>query len=255
MSLETLRLSKTFTAKKDRESVQVFSNLSLRAENGVFLSIVGPSGCGKTTLLKIIAGLEKASEGEVVLDGRIIGGGDPRIGLVFQEYALFPWRTTRKNIEFGLEIRNVGENERQTAAMEYVQAFGLMGFENKYPKELSGGMKQRVAIARTLITNPRVVLMDEPFQSLDSQTRDSLQEFLLNIWNERKDTIIFVTHNVDEAVFLSDKILVLSKRPATILRIVDVDLPRPRDKTGRESNLIKKEIFNILEGKGEHKTG
>jgi NitT/TauT family transport system ATP-binding protein len=246
LSLELFGLSKTFLGKSPGEGVHVLDHLQLRIENGQFISIVGPSGCGKTTLLRIIAGLEMASEGEVLLNGKGLGEGSEEIGMVFQEYALFPWRTTLQNIEMGLEIRRVEKKKRRSAAMEYIKTFDLDGFENRYPKELSGGMKQRVAIARTLIMNPRVVLMDEPFGSLDSQTRNSLQEFLLRIWERRKDTILFVTHNVDEAVFLSDQILILSKRPARIIKIFEIELPKPRDRTSQECNQIRRDILQLL---------
>ena len=229
------------------ESVHVLDNLQHRIENGRFISIVGPSGCGKTTLLRIIAGLEKASAGKVLLDGKELIQGTQEVGLVFQEYALFPWRTTFKNIEMGLEIKGVDKEKRRSTAMEYIRTFDLSGFENRYPKELSGGMKQRVAIARTLIMNPRVVLMDEPFGSLDSQTRNAMQEFLLRIWQKRTDTIVFVTHNVDEAVFLSDEIVVLSKRPAKIIKILKVEYPRPRDRTSEECNNIRRDVLRVLE--------
>ena len=247
MSLEFLELSKTFPGKGLGESVHVLENLQHRVENGRFISIIGPSGCGKTTLLRIIAGLEKASAGKVLLDGRELVQGSEEIGLVFQEYALFPWRTTLQNIEMGPEIRGVDKEKRRSTAMEYIKMFNLSGFENRYPRELSGGMKQRVAIARTLIMNPRVVLMDEPFGSLDSQTRNGLQEFLLGIWGKRSDTVIFVTHNVDEAIFLSDEIVVLSRRPAKIIKRIEVELPRPRDRTSEECNRIRRDVLKILE--------
>jgi NitT/TauT family transport system ATP-binding protein len=230
------------------ESVHVLENIQQRIENGRFVSIVGPSGCGKTTLLRIIAGLEKASAGKVLLDGRELVQGTEEVGLVFQEYALFPWRTTLQNIEMGPEIKGVEKEIRRPKAMEYIKTFHLSGFENRYPRELSGGMKQRVAIARTLIMNPRVVLIDEPFGSLDSQTRNGLQEFLLGIWEKRRDTIVFVTHNVDEAVFLSDQIIVLSKRPARIVKIFEVGLTRPRDRTGQACNEIRREVLKVLSG-------
>ena len=237
------------------KDVHVLDRIQHRIENGRFVSIIGPSGCGKTTLLRIIAGLEKASEGEVLLDGNELIQGTEEVGLVFQEYALFPWRTTFQNIEMGLEIKGVDKEKRRSTAMEYIRTFDLNGFENRYPKELSGGMKQRVAIARTLIMNPRVVLMDEPFGSLDSQTRNAMQEFLLRIWQKRTDTIIFVTHNVDEAVFLSDEIVVLSKRPAKIIKILKVEYPRPRDRTSEECNHIRRDVLRILEEEMKRKAG
>jgi len=247
LSLDLLELSKTFPGKGLGESVHVLENIQHRIENGRFVSIIGPSGCGKTTLLRIIAGLEKASAGKVLLDGKELVQGTEEVGLVFQEYALFPWRTTLQNIEMGLEIRGMDKPKRRLTAMEYIKTFDLNGFEHRYPRELSGGMKQRVAIARTLIMNPRVVLMDEPFGSLDSQTRNAMQEFLLRIWLKRGDTIIFVTHNVEEAVFLSDEIVILSKRPARLIQSIDMDLPRPRDRTSEACNKIRRGILKILE--------
>lgn len=246
MGLDLLELCKTFPGKGLGESVHVLENIHHRIENGHFISIIGPSGCGKTTLLRIIAGLEKASAGKVLLGGKELVQGSEEVGLVFQEYALFPWRTTLQNIEMGPEIKGVDKEKRRSTAMEYIKMFDLSGFENRYPRELSGGMKQRVAIARTLIMNPRVVLMDEPFGSLDSQTRNALQEFLLRIWEKRGDTIVFVTHNVDEAVFLSDQIVVLSRRPAQIVKTLEVGLPRPRDRTSQECNQIRRDVLKIL---------
>jgi NitT/TauT family transport system ATP-binding protein len=180
------------------------------------------------------------------VDGTILEGRDPQIGLVFQESALFPWRTALQNIEFGLEILKKEKKSRQAAAREYLQAFGLERFGDKYPDELSSGMRQKVAIARTLIPNPKVLLMDEPFSFLDSQTRISMQNFLLKVWDEKKITIIFVTHNVDEAVFLSDKILVLSERPARVVETIEIDLTRPRDRVSSETYAIQRKILNLL---------
>jgi NitT/TauT family transport system ATP-binding protein len=237
---------KTFEADASSESVLVLREVSCRVEEGRFVSFVGPSGCGKTTLLRIIAGLEPASRGRVLMDEGEISPLPNRAGLVFQEYALFPWRTTLQNIEMGLEIKGISKKERRRAAMEYVKVFGLSGFEHRYPYQLSGGMQQRVAIARTLIMEPRIVLMDEPFGSLDSQTRTDLQEFLVRLWQERGDTILFVTHNVEEAVFLSDEVVVLSKRPASIVERFEIDLPRPRDRTGAECNALRKAVLKAL---------
>jgi NitT/TauT family transport system ATP-binding protein len=242
-----IELSKTFPGKGPGENIHVLDKIQHRIENGRFVSIIGPSGCGKTTLLRIIASLEKASAGNVLLDGKELIQGSEEIGMVFQEYALFPWRTTLQNIEMGLEIRGVSKDTRRSTAMEYIKTFDLSGFENHYPRELSGGMKQRVAIARTLVMNPRVVLMDEPFGSLDSQTRNAMQEFLLRIWQKRTDTILFVTHNVDEAVFLSDEIVVFSKRPARIIKILKIEYPRPRDRTSEECNNTRRDVLRVLE--------
>jgi NitT/TauT family transport system ATP-binding protein len=246
LGLELKGLSKTFPAKGDGDEVEVLSGFNLKLEHGRFLSLVGPSGCGKTTLLRIIAGLEPASQGEVLLDGEPVRAASPQMGLVFQQYALFPWRTTLQNIEVGLQFKGVEPSQRRIKAMEYVEAFGLAGFEHRYPKDLSGGMQQRVAIARTLIMQPKLVLMDEPFGSLDSQTRNNMQEFLLDIWEKRRDTIIFVTHNVDEAVFLSEEVLVLSRRPAKTLASFSVKAPRPRDRTSAECNQLRKVVLEVL---------
>ncbi len=251
MSLEIIGLSKTFTGKNFRESILVLEKIEHRIESGRFVSIIDPSGCGKTTLLRIISGLETASAGKMLLDEKELVQGSEEIGMVFQDYALFPWRTTLQNIEMGLEIRGDDKEKRRYKALEYINNFDLSGFENHYPSQLSGGMKQRVAIARTLIMNPRIVLMDEPFGSLDSQTRNSMQEFLLRIWEKRSDTIIFVTHNVDEAVFLSDQIIILSKRPGRIIKILEVKYSKPRDRTSEECNKIRRDILKILEDRDE----
>jgi len=255
MDLVIERISKIFPGIGGCESVEVLKDFSCFINGGSLLSIVGPSGCGKTTILRIIAGLEKASSGRVLFGvGEAEPGEKPLVGLVFQDYALFPWRTTLGNITAGLEFMGVPLKERLAKGMEYVSAFGLDGFENRYPKELSGGMKQRVAIARTLIMEPGVVLMDEPFGSLDSQTRNSMQEFLAGLWEERRDTIIFVTHNVDEAVFLSDDIIVLTSRPARVIERVKVLCKRPRDRTGIECNTIRRSVLDIL-GRESSKLG
>ena len=197
----------------DGSQIVALEDINLEVKNGEFISIIGPSGCGKTTLLRIIAGLEVASEGEVALDGEAIKEPGHHIGLVFQEYALIPWRNVIENVEFGLEIKRIPKIERRKKASEFIEFVGLKGFEQKFPKELSGGMKQRVAIARTLINQPKVLLMDEPFASVDSQTREQLQEFLLRLWSKTRVTVIFVTHNVEEAAFLGEKVVQLSPWP------------------------------------------
>ena len=245
MSLDLIDLGKTY-GRRAEERLEVLQHIDCRIEKGRFVSITGPSGCGKTTLLRILAGLEEASTGRVLLQGKELTRSEGKVGLVFQEYALFPWRTARKNVEFPLEILGVKKKARALAAMEYLEAFGLEAFGNKYPAELSGGMQQRVAIARTLISNPDVILMDEPFGALDSQTRNALQAFLLNIWLERRETVLFVTHNVDEAVFLSDQIIVMSERPSRIIKVLEVPCARPRDRTSRECNRVRKQVLNLL---------
>jgi len=240
-------LSKDFPGQGRQEPLRVLDGIDLDVPAGGFVSIVGLNGSGKTTLLRIIAGLERASRGTVLVNGREsdqLPGGD--IGMVCQEVALLPWRTVLKNIEVGLEIKGLAPRERTTLAMDYIRAFGLAGFESKYPKELSGGMRQKVAIARTLVTGPGLVLMDEPFSALDCQTRNNLQAFLLGVWSSRRDTVLFVTHNIEEAVYMSDSIVVISQKPAKVLEVVPVDILRPRDRTGSEHNSVRRYVLNIL---------
>jgi len=252
LGLELINLSKTFIHTTDRVNVEALRNINLRVNDGEFVSVVGPSGCGKTTMLRIIAGFETASSGKVLLNDEEITAPGPKIGVVFQEYALFPWRTVLENVEFGLELKKSSRRERRVKAMGYIEMVGLRNFENKYPKEMSGGMKQRVAIARTLINEPRLVLMDEPFGSVDAQTRNSLQEFLMYLWRKREDTIIFVTHNVDEAVFLSQRVVCLSPRPGEIGLQIKVDLEFPRDRTGINFVKIRREILEYLTTNRDH---
>jgi NitT/TauT family transport system ATP-binding protein len=241
----TLRLrnvTKIFEAENgEREALEAINLVVKPAE---FLCIVGPSGCGKTTLLRMIAGLDYPSSGEIILDGNQVTGPSPDRGMVFQEFSLFPWKTVLKNVEFGLEILEV-PNKRKIAE-EYIELVGLQGFEQSYPYELSGGMKQRVAIARALATNPSILLMDEPFGSVDAQTRNILQEELLEIWARTKKTILFVTHSVDEAVYLGDRILVMSTRPGRIIECMQVTLPRPRKRTSREANELRERLLVLL---------
>jgi NitT/TauT family transport system ATP-binding protein len=207
---------------------------------------VGPSGCGKTTILRIIAGLEQPTSGVVLLDGKSIIAPSRDCGMVFQEFALLPWRTVLENIELGPEIQGVARETRRKVADHYLQLVGLRGFENKYPRELSGGMKQRVAIARSLANDPKVLLMDEPFGSLDAQTRNIMQEELLDIWSKTGKTIVFVTHSVDEAVYLADRVVLLTARPASVREIFEVRLPRPRDRLHYEFMNMRAEILTAL---------
>jgi len=239
--LKIENLTKTFI-DKDGDEIQALSDVSLRVDEGQFVSIIGPSGCGKSTLLRIIAGLESATDGSCIIDSE----DNSKVGFVFQEYALFPWMTVQQNISFGLEIQGEKSKQRKDKAQNYISRFGLEGFEDSYPKELSGGMKQRVAIARTLINDPSVILMDEPFGALDSQTRTMMQKFLYEIWKESKKTVIFVTHNIDEAVYLSGKIIGLSKRPGKILLSLPVDTAFPRDVTSDEFNRYRRDIISFL---------
>ncbi|MDD1712052.1 MAG: ABC transporter ATP-binding protein [Methanoregulaceae archaeon] len=245
LSLESI--SKVFE-QQDGHS-EALSDVSMDVEEKEFLCILGPSGCGKTTLLRIIAGLEPATSGRVILDGKEVTGPNPKMAMIFQEYSLYPWRNVVENIAFGLEIREVEEGDRNTIAMKYLELVGLQGFEHSYPYELSGGMRQRVAVARALAIDPAVLLMDEPFGALDAQTRNMMQKELLTTWEKTKKTIIFVTHSVDEAVFLADRIVVLTPRPGHISDIIPIILTRPRDRTSLEFARIRRYVLNLINGK------
>ncbi len=214
-----------------------------------FVCVIGPSGCGKSTLLNIIAGLLEPTSGSVCLDGKQIEGTGVERGVVFQQYALFPWRTVLKNVTFGLEMQKVPKDEAKETAMKYIKAVGLDGFENAYPKELSGGMKQRVAIARAYAVNPEVLLMDEPFGAVDAQTRTQLQTELLNMWEEERKTCFFITHDVDEAIVLAQRVVVMSARPGRIKEIVDIDIPYPRDQETKlmpRFNELKNHVWSLV---------
>ncbi|WP_456472264.1 ABC transporter ATP-binding protein [Methanocaldococcus sp.] len=226
--------------------VEALKNINLEIEENEFFTVMGPSGCGKTTLLRIIAGLENPTTGRVLLDGREVKGPGADRGVVFQQYTLMPWRTVLKNVTFGLELKGIPKKEREEIAKKFIEMVGLKGFENAYPHQLSGGMQQRVAIARTLANDPEVVLMDEPFAALDAQTRAILQNELLKIWEKDKKTVFFVTHSIDEAIYLSDRVAIMTARPGRIKDIIEIDLERPRDKNSVEFLEYRKKIVNIL---------
>jgi NitT/TauT family transport system ATP-binding protein len=209
-------------------TVVALENLSLEIPDKQFAVIVGPSGCGKSSLLYLIAGLNQASGGHCSLDGKAVSGPGADRGMVFQSYSLFPWLTVQKNVEFGLSLRGMEPKERTERARHYISAVGLSGFEDAYSNQLSGGMQQRVAIARSLANDPEVLLMDEPFGALDSQTRSIMQELLVSIWENEQKTVLFVTHDIDEALFLGDVVYVMSARPGAIIDRIDVGLERPR---------------------------
>jgi NitT/TauT family transport system ATP-binding protein len=211
-----------------RQSHLALSDINLSIEDGAFLSILGPSGCGKSTLLYIIGGFVKPTEGSVKVKGKAITGPGPDRGPVFQEFALFPWKNVIGNVMYGMLQQGMKKSEADARGRKLLEMVGLKGYENFYPKELSGGMKQRVAIARTLAYDPAVLLMDEPFGALDAHTRTRLQNDLLDIWDRQRKTVLFVTHSVEEAVYLSDKVIVMSRSPGSIKEIVNIDLPRPR---------------------------
>jgi NitT/TauT family transport system ATP-binding protein len=227
--IEVRGLTKTFQAIKG-ETVHAIDGLSFDVGDNEFVSIVGPSGCGKSTLLYIVAGFVGGTTGEILIDGIPIRGPGPDRGIVFQEYALFPWKTVEDNIRYGLEEKGVARDEQERIVGKYLRLMGLDGFQRKYPRELSGGMKQRVALARTLAYDPDVLLMDEPFGALDAQTRELQQDELLAIWKERKKTVLLVTHSVDEAVYLSERVLIMTARPGRIKSVVDVKLDRSRSR-------------------------
>jgi NitT/TauT family transport system ATP-binding protein len=228
------------------KAMHAVENVSFDIKDAEFICIVGPSGCGKSTLLRMIAGLEPISHGEIIVGVKKVTGPSPSIGFVFQEYTLFPWRTVQKNVEFGLEMKKMPLQERETIASRYIDMVGLSKFRDSYPHQLSGGMKQRTAIARTLAVNPEVLLMDEPFGALDAQTRNLLQEELLDIWSKERKKVLFVTHNVDEAVFLADRVIIMTARPGRIKEIVDIDIPRPRIRTETEVNKVRTAILKTL---------
>jgi NitT/TauT family transport system ATP-binding protein len=238
-------LSKVF--QKDDRTVRALEGFELQVSDGEFVCLLGPSGCGKTTVLRIIAGLEGKSGGKVLVHGREVTSAGPDRGMVFQEFALFPWRTVRKNIEFGLEIKGIPSEKRAEVSDRLVDLVGLKGFENAHPEELSGGMKQRVGIARALANEPEVLLMDEPFGSLDAQTRNLMQKELLRIWAATSKTVLFVTHSVDEAVYLADRIVVMTARPGKVREIIDVGLPRPRDRTSAEFIAVRGKVLSELD--------
>jgi NitT/TauT family transport system ATP-binding protein len=233
----------------NRGPVRALQGFDIDVGEGEFLSIVGPSGCGKSTFLNILLGLIKPDSGDIRLhDKPIVGPGTDR-AMVFQEFGLLPWRTVRNNVELGLELKGVASEARRVTSQRLIEMVGLSGFEGHYPHELSGGMKQRVGLARALATDPDVLLMDEPFAALDAQTRDLMQVELLRIWQEARKTVLFVTHQIDEAIYLSDRVMVMTKRPGRAKKIFPIDLPRPRDYEMRvtpEFNALKLEIWNSL---------
>jgi len=233
----------------NRAPLRALGSFDIDVREGEFVSIVGPSGCGKSTFLNILLGLIKPDSGELVMKGKKITGPGTDRAMVFQEFGLLPWRTVLHNIELGLELKKVPAAKRRAIAEPLVALVGLSGFESHYPHELSGGMKQRVGLARALATNPDVLLMDEPFAALDAQTRDLMQVELLRIWREARKTVLFVTHQIDEAIYLSDRVMVMSKRPGRAKKTFAIGLPRPREYEMRvtpQFNDLKLEIWNTL---------
>ena len=231
ISVEGVR--KTFQLKN--EEFVALEHVDLAIADNEFVTVVGPSGCGKSTLMNILAGLETPTSGHALVDGREVSSPGPERGVIFQQYALFPWLTVRKNVEFGLKVAGVSKAQRHERAEYFIRMVGLEQFADALPKMLSGGMKQRCAIARAYAVNPSILLMDEPFGALDALTRVRLQEQLLDTWNREKRTVMFITHDVDEAVFLSNRVIVMAARPGRIYDVIDVNLPYPRNEEVRLS--------------------
>lgn len=230
----------------DGNKVEALNNVSLDIRKGEFISIIGPSGCGKTTLLRLIAGLDRPQAGELTIDGNAIKDVSPERGYVFQQGGLFPWLTVENNIAYGLKARKVFRSNKDKVG-KYINMVGLDGFEKSYPHQISGGMAQRVAIARALINEPKALLLDEPMGALDSFTRSDLQDKLLELWKENGTTMILVTHDIDEAIYLSDRIVIMTPRPGKISKIIDVGLPRPRHRGGVEFLALRKSILEFFE--------
>jgi ABC-type nitrate/sulfonate/bicarbonate transport system ATPase subunit len=223
------QVSRTFPGHRGGAPVRALQPTDLEVEANDFITILGPSGCGKSTLLRIVAGLDRPSSGRVLMDGREIVRPGPDRGMVFQSYTLFPWLTVEQNIMFGLAERGEPMDRRRAVAASFIEKMGLKGFEHHWPKQLSGGMQQRTAIARALANDPEMLLLDEPFGALDNQTRGLMQELLLSIWERDKKTVLFVTHDIEEAIFLANRCIVMSARPGRIKADVRIDLPHPRD--------------------------
>jgi len=242
-ALSIHHVSKTFPGGKGGPGTLALDDVSFDVRQGEFLLVIGPSGCGKSTLFNIIGGMLTEFSGEARVGDRIVRGNHPNIGMVFQEESTFPWRTARENVEFLLELRGVAAPERRAQSMHFLELVGLEGFENFYPAQLSGGMKARAALARTLAAQPAILLMDEPFGALDEQTRLLLGDQVIRIWKELQQTTLLITHNITEAVQLSDRVAVMSFRPGRIKRVIDIDLPRPRT-----SEMVSDDRFGHIVG-------
>ena len=233
MTIEIKNIYKSFEGKN--KNLSVLKDINLSINDGELICLLGPSGCGKTTLLRLIAGLEHPTSGEIIANGEVVKGPSGDRAVIFQQYSLFPWLTVLQNVTFGLEMTKKGTKEENIAAAErYLTSVGLIDFKDSYPHELSGGLKQRVAIIRSLLNHSPILLMDEPFSAVDMQTRHKLQEQLIGVWKRFENTIVFVTHDVDEAVYLADKIVILDKNPGRIASIVEVGIERPRKRDSKE---------------------
>lgn len=244
--IETKGVRKEFSTA-DGASVVAIENADMQIYENEFVCLVGPSGCGKSTWLRIAAGLEPATAGEALFDGAPITGPGKERGMVFQEYSLLPWRTVAENVSLGPEFAGKGKKERREIAMDFLSRVGLEKFADVKPHELSGGMRQRAAIARALANDPKVLLMDEPFGALDAHTRVLLQKELLDIWERNRKTVVFVTHSVDEALFLADRVIVMTAHPGRVLETINVDFPRPRHRSAQGYGEMTERIFGLLE--------
>jgi NitT/TauT family transport system ATP-binding protein len=240
-------VSKQFLDIAQSQEILALQDIDLEVGHAEFLTIIGQSGCGKSTLLNVIAGFEQVSAGSIEIDGKPVTRPGPDRGVVFQEYALFPWLTVYQNIAFGLREQRIPTPERDARVREQIEIVGLLGFEARYPHELSGGMRQRVAIARVLVTDPKSLLMDEPFAALDAQTRSLMQQELLAVWQRNQRSVIFITHNIEEAIYLGDRVVVMTPRPGRIKSIVSIDLPRPREVTSTEFNEYRRKVTHLLQ--------
>jgi len=247
MMLELAGITKEFDQGNGKKAV-ILQDISLKINEQEVVGILGPSGCGKTTLLRIIAGLEQPTEGEVLLDGEAVSKQGARMGMIFQEHALLPWRSVLDNVSLGLEIQQMPLKERKEKAMRYLELVGLQGSAHSRPYELSGGMRQRAAVARSLVLEPSLLLMDEPFSALDPQTRKQIQEDIIRIQETAAKAIVFVTHSVEEAIFLADRLVILSAKPGRVQEILDVKLERPRDRMSLRFLEMREQVLGLLGG-------
>lgn len=248
--IEMKDIVKVFEDPKRKTNLLAVDHVSLAVERNEFLCILGPSGCGKSTLLNMIAGFEKQTHGEVLMNGKPVTAPGAERGVVFQQPTLMPWLPVWENVSFHLKLKGAPAQERKERAMEYIRMVGLGGFENHFPYELSGGMNQRVGIARALMLNPAVILMDEPFASIDAQTKLDMQEELVKLWEKHRITVIFITHSVDEALILGTKVAVMTRRPGKIRETIPIELPRPRDTTSDAFNDYKRKILQWIKEEG-----
>jgi ABC-type nitrate/sulfonate/bicarbonate transport system ATPase subunit len=242
--IECVGVGKIYPGKT--EPVEALRGIDFTCDAGDFVCLLGRSGCGKSTLLQLMAGLEEATSGQIAVAGKELDGPSPDAAIVFQDHGLFPWMTVQKNVEFNMKARGVSASERAAVAAQFIEMTGLTDFGDRYPHELSGGMRQRVGIARALTTGPKALLMDEPFGALDAQTRGKLQDELLSIWEKRRTTVLFVTHSIDEALLLADRILVFTPRPGRIAADVEVDLPRPRAPQSDGFQALARELRGLI---------